>query len=36
MVSQLLNHTSGLPNESGPGVPDLSTPEAVFQHRFDQ
>ncbi|WP_277031337.1 serine hydrolase domain-containing protein [Actinacidiphila oryziradicis] len=36
MVSQLLNHTSGLPNESGPDVPDLSTPEGVFQHRFDQ
>ncbi len=35
-VGQLLNHTSGLPPESGPDLPDLSTPEAVFAHRFDQ
>jgi D-alanyl-D-alanine carboxypeptidase len=35
-VGQLLNHTSGLPPESGPDVPDTSTPEAVLAHRFDR
>lgn len=33
-VEQLLNHTSGLPAEVG--WPDMSTPEAVFEHRFDR
>lgn len=33
-VLQLLNHTSGLPDEQG--VPDLSTPEAVARHRYDR
>ncbi|KAF4410976.1 serine hydrolase domain-containing protein [Streptomyces lycii] len=33
-VEQLLNHTSGLPDEVG--HPELSTPEAVFEHRFDR
>ncbi|MFI1203898.1 serine hydrolase domain-containing protein [Streptomyces sp. NPDC020883] len=35
-VTQLLNHTSGLPDETGDGVPDLSTPEAVVRHRYDR
>ncbi|MEU5128354.1 beta-lactamase family protein [Streptomyces mobaraensis NBRC 13819 = DSM 40847] len=35
-ITQLLNHTSGLPAESGPDVPDLSTPEKVLQHRYDR
>ncbi|WP_345056894.1 serine hydrolase domain-containing protein [Streptomyces rameus] len=35
-VGQLLNHTSGLPDESGPDLPDMSTPEKVLQHRYDQ
>ncbi|MDX8141305.1 serine hydrolase domain-containing protein [Lentzea sp. BCCO 10_0061] len=33
-VGQLLNHTSGIPNEVG--YPDLSTPEKVLAHRYDQ
>ncbi|MEU9125929.1 serine hydrolase domain-containing protein [Streptomyces sp. NPDC048506] len=33
-VLQLLNHTSGLPDEQG--VPDLSTPEAIARHRYDR
>ncbi|KUJ64733.1 peptidase [Streptomyces albus subsp. albus] len=33
-VTQLLNHTSGLPH--GRGWPDTSTPELVFAHRFDR
>ncbi|WP_261952718.1 serine hydrolase domain-containing protein [Streptomyces nigrescens] len=33
-VLQLLNHTSGLPDEKG--APDLSTPEAVARHRYDR
>ncbi len=33
-VLQLLNHTSGLPDEEG--TPDLSTPEAVARHRYDR
>ncbi|MEW2397406.1 serine hydrolase domain-containing protein [Streptomyces sp. NPDC046862] len=33
-VTQLLNHTSGLPDHQG--IPDDSTPEAVLRHRFDQ
>jgi D-alanyl-D-alanine carboxypeptidase len=33
-VTQLLNHTSGLPNHEG--LPDDSTPEGVLRHRFDQ
>ncbi|WP_229891274.1 serine hydrolase domain-containing protein [Streptomyces mashuensis] len=35
-VGQLLDHTSGLPDESGPGLPDMSTPEKVLQHRYDR
>ncbi|UNO42472.1 serine hydrolase domain-containing protein [Streptomyces sp. MST-110588] len=35
-ITQLLNHTSGLPDESGPDIPDTSTPEKVLQHRYDQ
>ncbi|MGX2998719.1 serine hydrolase domain-containing protein [Streptomyces sp. JNUCC 64] len=34
-VAHLLTHTSGLPPESGPGLPDRSTPEGVLAHRFD-
>lgn len=33
-LTQLLNHTSGLPD--GRGWPDMSTPEQVFRHRFDR
>ncbi|MEV6592219.1 serine hydrolase domain-containing protein [Streptomyces acidicola] len=33
-VTQLLNHTSGLPDHQG--IPDKSTPEAALRHRFDQ
>ncbi|MGW7694273.1 serine hydrolase domain-containing protein [Streptomyces asiaticus] len=33
-VTQLLNHTSGLPDHRG--IPDDSTPEAVLQHRWDR
>jgi D-alanyl-D-alanine carboxypeptidase len=33
-VGQLLNHTSGIPFEVG--YPDLSTPEKVLEHRYDQ
>jgi D-alanyl-D-alanine carboxypeptidase len=33
-VTQLLNHTSGLPDHQG--LPDLSTPEAVLRHRGDR
>ncbi|MEU7181956.1 serine hydrolase domain-containing protein [Streptomyces celluloflavus] len=33
-VTQLLNHTSGLPDEQG-GL-DLSTPEAIARHRHDR
>ncbi|MFJ9815988.1 serine hydrolase domain-containing protein [Streptomyces sp. NPDC101151] len=33
-ATQLLNHTSGLPDHQG--LPDLGTPEAVLQHRFDR
>ena len=33
-VGQLLNHTSGIPNEVG--YPDLSTPEKVLAHRYDR
>ncbi|MFS8099064.1 beta-lactamase family protein [Lentzea alba] len=33
-VSQLLNHTSGIPFEVG--FPDVSTPEKVLEHRYDQ
>ncbi|MFD4677022.1 serine hydrolase domain-containing protein [Lentzea sp. NPDC058450] len=32
-VGQLLNHTSGIPNEVG--YPDLSTPAKVLAHRYD-
>lgn len=35
-LTQLLQHTSGLPDMSGPGVPDLSTPEAVLATRDDR
>ncbi|WFB07249.1 beta-lactamase family protein [Streptomyces sp. LX-29] len=35
-LRQLLNHTSGLPAEHGPDLPDLSTPERVHDHRFDR
>ncbi|HEX7309272.1 serine hydrolase domain-containing protein [Lentzea sp.] len=33
-VEQLLNHTSGIPNEVE--MPDLSTPEKVLDHRYDR
>lgn len=33
-VTQLLNHTSGLPDHRG--IPDMSTPEAALRHRFDR
>ncbi|MET9225504.1 serine hydrolase domain-containing protein [Lentzea sp. NPDC003310] len=33
-VGQLLNHTSGIPNEVG--YPDLSTPSKVLEHRYDR
>ncbi|WP_425348287.1 serine hydrolase domain-containing protein, partial [Streptomyces palmae] len=33
-VTQLLNHTSGLPH--GRGWPEVTTPEQVFEHRFDR
>jgi len=33
-VTQLLNHTSGIPDHQG--IPDTSTPEAVLRHRFDR
>ncbi|MER5783431.1 serine hydrolase domain-containing protein [Streptomyces mobaraensis] len=33
-ITQLLNHTSGLPAERG--TPDVSTPEKVLQHRYDR
>ena len=33
-VGQLLDHTSGIPNEVG--YPDLSTPEKVLAHRYDR
>ncbi|ARX84255.1 serine hydrolase domain-containing protein [Streptomyces alboflavus] len=35
-ITHLLTHTSGLPSESGPDVPDLSTPEATDAHRHDR
>ncbi|MFE3648946.1 serine hydrolase domain-containing protein [Streptomyces sp. NPDC059152] len=35
-VTQLLNHTSGLPDESRDGAPDLSTPEGIARHRYDR
>ncbi|GGU50639.1 peptidase [Streptomyces albospinus] len=35
-LTQLLNHTSGLPDEKGDGLPDLSTPEAIARHRYDR
>ncbi|MFE0045523.1 serine hydrolase domain-containing protein [Streptomyces albireticuli] len=35
-ATQLLNHTSGLPAESGPDVPDLDTPEDILRHRHDR
>ncbi|MGW1075021.1 serine hydrolase domain-containing protein [Streptomyces sp. NPDC002537] len=35
-VGQLLNHTSGLPDDSGPDVPVMKTPEDVVKHRDDQ
>ncbi|MDX8032031.1 serine hydrolase domain-containing protein [Lentzea sp. BCCO 10_0856] len=33
-VGQLLNHTSGIPNEVG--YPDLGSPEKVLAHRYDR
>ncbi|MER5228274.1 serine hydrolase domain-containing protein [Streptomyces flaveus] len=33
-VTQLLNHTSGIPDHQG--IPDPSTPEAALRHRFDR
>jgi len=33
-VGQLLDHTSGIPSEVG--FPDVSTPEKVLAHRYDQ
>ncbi len=33
-VTQLLNHTSGIPDHQG--IPDTSTPEAALRHRFDR
>lgn len=35
-ITQLLNHTSGLPDESRDGRPDLSTPEGIARHRYDK
>ncbi|MGA5128264.1 serine hydrolase domain-containing protein [Streptomyces olivoreticuli] len=35
-VGQLLNHTSGLPDESGADVPQKTTPEDVLAHRYDK
>ncbi|MFE3824079.1 serine hydrolase domain-containing protein [Streptomyces sp. NPDC059092] len=35
-LSHLLNHTSGLPDESGPDLPDRSTPELILAHRYDR
>ncbi|MFJ2175758.1 serine hydrolase domain-containing protein [Streptomyces sp. NPDC087851] len=35
-LSHLLNHTSGLPDESGPDMPDVSTPELILAHRYDR
>ncbi|MEU1782874.1 serine hydrolase domain-containing protein [Streptomyces abikoensis] len=35
-VSQLLNHTSGLPDESHAGIPKRDTPEAILEHRYDR
>ncbi|MFF4160254.1 serine hydrolase [Streptomyces sp. NPDC001678] len=35
-VSQLLNHTSGLPNESDAGIPRRDTPEQILEHRYDR
>ncbi|GAA0419183.1 serine hydrolase domain-containing protein [Streptomyces luteireticuli] len=32
-VSQLLDHTSGLPSENGP---EKNTPEQILQHRYDR
>ncbi|MCC3773370.1 serine hydrolase [Streptomyces sp. UNOB3_S3] len=34
-VSQLLNHTSGLPDESDTGTP-RDTPERILEHRYDR
>ncbi|MBH1937760.1 beta-lactamase family protein [Streptomyces sp. AV19] len=33
-VSQLLDHTSGLPNEVG--GPEIKTPEQILEHRYDR
>ncbi|AKA07100.1 beta-lactamase [Streptomyces noursei ZPM] len=35
-ITHLLNHTSGLPDESRDGAPDLSTPEGIARHRYDR
>ncbi|MFI9568827.1 serine hydrolase domain-containing protein [Streptomyces rishiriensis] len=35
-VSQLLNHTSGLPDERIPDSQRTDTPEQILEHRYDQ
>ncbi|WP_444544862.1 serine hydrolase domain-containing protein [Streptomyces alanosinicus] len=35
-VSQLLNHTSGLPSEHIPESRQTNTPEQILEHRYDQ
>ncbi|MFF4735644.1 serine hydrolase domain-containing protein [Streptomyces sp. NPDC001262] len=35
-VSQLLNHTSGLPSENIPASQQKNTPEQVLEHRYDR
>ncbi|MFF1695498.1 serine hydrolase domain-containing protein [Streptomyces sp. NPDC058257] len=35
-IAHLLSHTSGLPDESGPDVPELETPESIDAHRRDR
>ncbi|MFJ9739101.1 serine hydrolase domain-containing protein [Streptomyces sp. NPDC101166] len=35
-VSQLLNHTSGLPDEDIPDSERADTPEQILEHRYDQ
>ncbi|MCC3768660.1 serine hydrolase [Streptomyces sp. UNOC14_S4] len=35
-VGELLNHTSGFGDESGPGVPVMKTPEDIVAHRYDR
>ncbi|MCQ9131184.1 serine hydrolase domain-containing protein [Streptomyces hilarionis] len=35
-IAELLNHTSGLPDERIPDSQRTDTPEQVFEHRYDQ